>query len=125
MEIYHPRDEELLREMKHHAMNMYETIQRADFEKMGQLVGKTWMQNMAIDSGTCPPAIAQLLRMVDDLCLGYKLCGAGGGGFLYLVAKDAEAAARVKQLLHEQRLNDSARFVDMSLSRQGLQLSRR
>lgn len=115
---------ELLREMKHHAMNMYETIQRADFEKMGQLVGKTWMQNMAIDSGTCPPAIAQLLRMVDDLCLGYKLCGAGGGGFLYLVAKDAEAAARVKQLLHEQRLNDSARFVDMSLSRQGLQVSR-
>ncbi len=115
---------ELLREMKHHAMDMYETIQRANFEKMGQLVGKTWRQNMAIDSGTCPPAIGKMIQMVDDLCLGYKLCGAGGGGFLYLVAKDAEAAARVKQILHEQRLNDSARFVDMSLSSQGLQVSR-
>ena len=115
---------ELLREMKHHAMDMYETIQLANFEKMGKLVGKTWMQNMTIDSGTCPPAIAQMISMVDDLCLGYKLCGAGGGGFLYLVAKDTEAAARVKQILHERRLNDSARFVDMSLSREGLQVSR-
>lgn len=115
---------ELLREMKHHAMDMYETIQLANFEKMGKLVGKTWMQNMIIDSGTCPPAIAQMINMVDDLCLGYKLCGAGGGGFLYLVAKDTEAAARVKQILHEWRLNDSARFVEMSLSSQGLQVSR-
>jgi galactokinase/mevalonate kinase-like predicted kinase len=115
---------ELLRELKHHAMDMYETIQLANFEKMGRLVGKTWMQNMTIDSGTCPPAIAQMINMVDDLCLGYKLCGAGGGGFLYLVAKDTEAAARVKQILHERRLNDSARFVEMSLSREGLQVSR-
>ena len=103
---------------------MYDTIQRANFEKMGRLVGKTWQQNMLIDSGTCPPAIAQIVQKVDDLCLGYKLCGAGGGGFLYLVAKDAEAAARIRRILHEQRTNDSARFVEMSLSTQGLQVSR-
>lgn len=115
---------ELLREMRHHALDMYDTIQRANFEKMGRLVGKTWQQNMLIDSGTCPPAIAQIVQKVDDLCLGYKLCGAGGGGFLYLVAKDAEAAARIRRILHEQRTNDSARFVEMSLSTQGLQVSR-
>ncbi|MBO5602445.1 MAG: bifunctional fucokinase/L-fucose-1-P-guanylyltransferase [Prevotella sp.] len=115
---------ELLREMRHHALDMYDTIQRANFEKMGRLVGKTWQQNMRIDSGTCPPAIAQIVQKVDDLCLGYKLCGAGGGGFLYLVAKDAEAAARIRRILHEQRTNDSARFVEMSLSTQGLQVSR-
>lgn len=115
---------ELLREMRHHALDMYDTIQRANFEKMGRLVGKTWQQNMLIDSGTCPTAIAQIVQKVDDLCLGYKLCGAGGGGFLYLVAKDAEAAARIRRILHEQRTNDSARFVEMSLSTQGLQVSR-
>ena len=115
---------ELLREMHHHALDMYDTIQRANFEKMGRLVGKTWQQNMLIDSGTCPPAIAQIVQKGDYLCLGYKLCGAGGGGFLYLVAKDAEAAARIRRILHEQRTNDSARFVEMSLSTQGLQVSR-
>jgi galactokinase/mevalonate kinase-like predicted kinase len=62
--------------------------------------------------------------LIDDLCLGYKLPGAGGGGYLYMVAKDPEAAARIKRILMENRLNDNARFVDMSLSATGLQISR-
>ena len=52
------------------------------------------------------------------------LPGAGGGGNFYMVAKDPEAAARIKQILRENRLNANARFVDMSLSDKGLQISR-
>ena len=62
--------------------------------------------------------------MVDDLCLGYKLPGAGGGGYLYMVAKDPEAAARIRQVLTVNRVNANARFVNMSLSAKGLQVSR-
>ena len=54
----------------------------------------------------------------------YKLPGAGGGGYLYMVAKDPEAAARIKRVLAENRQHPNARFVDMSLSNQGLQVSR-
>ena len=61
---------------------------------------------------------------MDPLCLGYKLPGAGGGGYLYMVAKDPEAAARIRQLLSADRPNKNARFVDMTLSRKGLQVSR-
>jgi galactokinase/mevalonate kinase-like predicted kinase len=62
--------------------------------------------------------------MVDDLCLGYKLPGAGGGGYLYMVAKDPEAAARIKQIINSAQPNPNARFVDMTLSKTGLQVSR-
>ena len=62
--------------------------------------------------------------MVDDLCAGYKLPGAGGGGYLYMIAKDTEAAARIRQRLTEQPLNANARFVEMSLCEKGLQVSR-
>ena len=62
--------------------------------------------------------------MIDDLCLGYKLPGAGGGGFLYMVAKDPEAAVRIKRILNENRMNDRARFVEMKLSDKGLEVSR-
>jgi hypothetical protein len=41
-----------------------------------------------------------------------------------MVAKDPEAAARIKKILMENRINDNARFVDMSLSHTGLQISR-
>lgn len=113
-----------LREMKQHATDMYEAIQRADFNQMGRLVRKTWMQNQAIDSGTNPDDVRRMTELIDDYALGYKLAGAGGGGYLYIVAKDQDAAARIKQVLNANRPNANARFVDMSLSTKGLQVSR-
>ena len=114
----------LLREMKEHTMEMYESILQNDFRRMGLLMRKTWQQNQALDRGTNPPAIASLTELIDDLCLGYKLPGAGGGGYLYMIAKDPEAAVRIRQILAEHRQNRNARFVEMSLSTTGLQISR-
>ena len=124
MFLNHGGELRLLREMKEHTMEMYDAIQRNDFVRMGQLMRKTWQQNQQLDSGTNPEAVAALTSLVDDLCLGYKLPGAGGGGYLYMIAKDPEAAARIKQLLNEHRNNKNARFVEMSLSTTGLQISR-
>lgn len=114
----------LLEQMKGHAMDMYDAILRNDFEGMGRLIRKTWKQNQLLDEGTNPPAVQALTERIDDLCLGYKLPGAGGGGYLYMVAKDPDAALRIRQLLTENRPNDRARFVEMSLSDKGLEISR-
>ena len=124
MFLNHGGELRLLREMKEHTMEMYDAIQRNDFVRMGQLVRKTWSQNQQLDSGTNPEAVAALTSLVDDLCLGYKLPGAGGGGYLYMIAKDPEAAARIKQILNDHPSNRNARFVEMSLSTSGLQISR-
>ena len=114
----------LLAEMKNHAHDMYEAIQRNDFGRMGRLVGRTWQQNQALDEGTNPPEINQLTHLIDDYCLGYKLPGAGGGGYLYMVAKDPDAAVRIRSILNARQQHANARFVDMSLSTTGLQVSR-
>ena len=113
-----------LRAMKAHAIDMYEAIQRQDYDAYGRLVRKTWQQNQLIDSGTNPESVQRITSLVDDLCLGYKLPGAGGGGYLYMVAKDPEAAARIKQIINQTQPNPNARFVDMTLSKKGLQISR-
>ena len=115
---------DLLRRMKEHTLEMYESIQRQDFRQMGLLMRRTWQQNQLLDAGTNPAEVQALTDLVDDLCLGYKLPGAGGGGYLYMVAKDPAAAARIKQLLGENRRHPNARFVDMTLSKKGLQVSR-
>lgn len=114
----------LLREMKIHTQQMFDAIQREDFQEMGRLVRKTWAQNQALDSGTNPAEVKALTELVDDLCLGYKLPGAGGGGYLYMIAKDPEAAMRIRQILNDNRRNSNARFVDMLISESGLQVSR-
>ena len=124
MFLNHGGELALLREMKEHTMEMYEAIQQNDFLRMGKLMRRTWEQNQQLDSGTNPPAVKALTDLVDDLCLSYKLPGAGGGGYLYMIAKDPEAAARIKQTLNTHCLNKNARFVEMTLSTTGQQISR-
>lgn len=114
----------LLAEMKVHATDMSEAILRGNFENFAGLINKTWAQNQALDSGTNPPAVAAIIETIKDYTLGYKLPGAGGGGYLYMVAKDPQAAGQIRRILTEHAPNPRARFVDMTLSDKGLQVSR-
>ena len=114
----------ILENMKAHALDMAETIQRNDFETYGALIGKTWMQNQALDCGTNPPAVEEIINKIKDYTLGYKLPGAGGGGYLYMVAKDPQAALRIREILTQNVPNPRARFVEMALSGTGFQISR-
>ena len=115
---------EILDQMKTHALDLHDAIQRNDFQTMGRLIRKTWTQNQRLDSGTNPASVKAITDMIDDLCLGYKLPGAGGGGYLYMVAKDEDAASRIKKILTSNPPNDKARFVDMTLSHKGLEISK-
>ena len=90
----------------------------------GKLVGKTWEQNKALDSGTNPVAVEAIISKIQAYALGYKLPGAGGGGYLYIVAKDPGAALQIRKILTLSPPNSNARFVEMSLSNKGLQISR-
>ena len=67
----------LLPEMKAHAMDMSEAILRSNFDSFGRLVGKTWIQNQALDCGTNPPAVAAIIEKIKDYTLGPLLntCG--------------------------------------------------
>lgn len=115
---------DILNKMKVHALDLYDAIQRGNFDEMGRLVGKSWLQNKALDAGTNPPTIEAVINKIQDYCLGCKLPGAGGGGYLYMVAKDPEAAARIRNILTSEAPNNCARFVDMTLSNKGFQVSR-
>ena len=114
----------LLSEMKQHALSLSESLQMGDIERYGLLVRKTWDQNKALDAGTNPTIIEELCKRIDDYSLGYKLPGAGGGGFMYIVAKDPTAALRIREELSQHPLAPNARFVEMSISERGLQISR-
>ena len=115
---------DLLDHIKQHALTVFDTLQQNNLEAFGKMVRTTWEQNKALDAGTNPPIIEALCQRIDDLCYGYKLPGAGGGGFMYMVAKDEEAARRIRKMLTDHPLTDNSRFVDMSVSKTGLQISR-
>ena len=114
----------LLDNMRRHALDMAQAIQHRDFNAYGSLLAETWAQNCLLDSGTNPDGVSRIIDRVSDLTLGCKLPGAGGGGFLYMVAKDPEAAAIIRNRLTAEPLRPNARFVNMTISTAGLQVSR-
>lgn len=111
-------------DIKRHSKYMAELIQTGDFEGVGKMLLRSWEYNKVLDSGTSSPEIEQIIHKIADYALGYKLLGAGGGGFILICAKDNEAAARIQTSLTENPPNSKARFVKMEMSKLGFQLSR-
>jgi galactokinase/mevalonate kinase-like predicted kinase len=111
-------------EMKIHALETFNTILGNDYEGLAEKVAISWSLNQQLDNGTNPPAIREMIGRVNDLLLGYKLLGAGGGGYLLMLAKSADAAQRARKLLESDPPNARARFVEFTVSTTGFQVSR-
>lgn len=115
---------QIFSEMKVHARETFDTILGNDYQGMAEKVAISWSLNQRLDEGTNPPVIQEITRQVDDYLLGYKLLGAGGGGYLLMFAKSVEAAFMAKRILESSPPNPRARFVDFSISQTGFQVSR-
>ena len=114
----------ILRDMKRHAHNTFEAIQGNNYQALAEKIGHSWSLNCRLDAGTNPPQVEAIIRRIEDYALTWKLLGAGGGGYLLILAKDPEAAAKIRIALQSDPPNGRARFVDMSLSRYGFQVTR-
>ena len=115
---------EILREMKEHAQNMLDVIQVNDYQNFANKVKYTWNLNCRLDEGTNPLEIANIIKQFEDYAAGWKLLGAGGGGYMLILAKDPEAAGRIRSELQSNPPNARARWVNMSLSEHGFQVTR-
>ena len=114
----------ILHEMMDHTLDTYETILRGDYEGLAERVRRSWMLNCRLDKGTDPPEIRNIASRIDDWLLGYKLPGAGGGGYMIMFPKDRQAALRVREALTNDPPNGKARFVDFRVSAEGMKVSR-
>ncbi|MDF7823177.1 bifunctional fucokinase/fucose-1-phosphate guanylyltransferase [Pontiellaceae bacterium B12227] len=106
------------------AKDCHDAIQKDDFEAFTQIVARSWELNQQLDAGTNPPAVQEIFEAIDDDLAAGKLLGAGGGGYLFMIAKDKEAAVRIREKLESNPPNAGARFVDFSISETGLQVTR-
>ena len=102
----------------------FSAIQRCERGALEEAVGNSWALNQRLDAGTNPPAVQAILGRIGDYVAACKLLGAGGGGYLLLLAKDEVAAERLRRELTENPPNARARFVQFGVSRTGLQLTR-
>lgn len=99
-------------------------IQRCDAAGLAECIRESWRLNQQLDPGTNPPGVQAILEAVASDLAAAKLAGAGGGGYLLMVARDPAAAQRIRERLTRNPPNPRARFVDFTISSTGLQVTR-
>ncbi|MCD6347199.1 MAG: bifunctional fucokinase/L-fucose-1-P-guanylyltransferase, partial [Bacteroidales bacterium] len=115
---------QIIEELAQHADDLMSNILMQDWSKFGSMINKSWRLNQALDKGTNPPQVQDIISKIEDLISGQKLLGAGGGGYMFIVAKDQEAALKIRKILQSDPPNDRARFVNFSISDEGMVVTR-
>ena len=113
-----------IQEIARNASACHDAIQLNDFDSFAQSIQKSWQLNQQLDAGTNTPEVEQILQDAAEDLAAAKLLGAGGGGYLFMLAKTADAALRIQERLEANPPNEGARFVDFSISTTGLQVTR-
>jgi galactokinase/mevalonate kinase-like predicted kinase len=111
---------ETLRQIHAFPPRVLEAMAAKNIERFGEVLGAAWDLKKQIDPASTTEVIEKILNRVGRLIHGAKLMGAGGGGFLLLVCRSAEAARAVRQELENDPPNDRARFFEFDISLEGL-----
>lgn len=101
-----------------------DAIQRNDPEILREAIRRSWELNCTLDSGTCPPEVKAITSQIEPFDPTFKLLGAGGGGYMMILAPDVGAAAAITETLSVNPPNPRARFVSMAISQTGMQITR-
>ncbi len=72
-----------------------------DVDGVGEVMAEAWHTHQQLDPHCSNPGVDALFRAVAPYARGAKLAGAGGGGFMGVVAKDADAAGRIRRVVAE------------------------
>lgn len=115
---------DILDRIGQNARHMYEAILRNDADGVAEGIRASWNLNQQLDAGTSVPDVEAILAGAGSDLAAAKLAGAGGGGYLFMIATDEAAAGRIRERLRLCPPNPRARFVDYSVSEDGLQITR-
>jgi fucokinase len=86
---------QVLHSIKTLAVEMSYATAEGDWKHLGELLDRHWQLNQVLDPHTANAPINALLDRARPFIYGAKLAGAGGGGFLMLLARDPVAAAEL------------------------------
>ncbi|KAL0913103.1 hypothetical protein M5K25_016535 [Dendrobium thyrsiflorum] len=76
-----------------------EALMNGDIDEVGEIMQEAWRLHQELDPYCSNEFVDKLFAFADPYCVGYKLVGAGGGGFALLLAKDDCRAQELRRAL--------------------------
>ena len=113
----------ILASLKRGAGDMSAVISRGTLRDAAAALTRYWELKKAIDPGASNPLIEGIVARVSRHVDGLGIAGAGGGGFLVMIARDESAADHIRRTLTRRPAAATARFYDWALDTKGLHVS--
>jgi len=112
---------QVLHSIKTLAIEMSYAIEEGDWDHLGELLDRHWELNQVLDPNTANAPINEVMRAVRPYVRGAKLAGAGGGGFLILLAKSPNAREELRRFLTER--GGGGAVYSWRIAREGLRIT--
>ena len=112
-----------VRDLKVSAAETKEALDAQDIDGFARGIARYWELKKQIDPGSTNAPIESLLKSVAQETQAALLPGAGGGGFIFMLAKSAAAAERIRRTFEANPPNEHARFFDFGVDQQGLKVT--
>jgi len=115
---------QVLHSIKTLALEMSYAMQEGEWDHLGELLNRHWELNKILDPNTTNAPIEALLDSLRPFTRGIKLAGAGGGGFLILLAR-SEKVDHLREFLQKRTRACGGAVYDWRIAREGLRTIRR
>lgn len=78
-----------------------ESLMNGDIDELGDIMLEAWRLHQELDPYCSNEFVDRLFAFAEPYCNGYKLVGAGGGGFALLLARSGHQAQELRKALEE------------------------
>ena len=107
---------EIVRRLKADAEKAFAAIAARDWKSFTAAVNAYWVNKKALDPGSTNPMVESIIARIAPLIDAVTLCGAGGGGFMLILACDRRAKGKIRKILETGSPVAAGRFYDLSLA---------
>ncbi len=112
----------LVRSLKADAAAAAAAVRRRDAAAFAAAINGYWRDKKLLDPGSTNDRVEELAARIGRHASAVTLTGAGGGGFMFILAKSRAAASRIRAELTGDAPTSTARFYDFDISEDGLSL---
>ena len=106
---------EIIRRLKRDAEKAFRALQKSDWDAFCTAVNGYWLAKKALDPGSTNPFVESIIARIAPWTSAIPLCGAGGGGFMFIIAHSKAAKRKLKSVLERQPPVKTGCFYDFNL----------
>lgn len=112
----------LVDSLKRGAKECASALARGDLKAFASAVNGYWRDKKLLDPGSTNERVEAIIEKISPFTDALTLTGAGGGGFMFILAKSAAAAKRIKRTLEADKPSVYSRFYSIEVDEAGLQV---